>query len=304
MAGGKVKLAVEWNDNAVETYKENFPDTPVYHGDIANLTANECCELANMKPGELDILDGSPPCQGFSGSGKRNLADSRNQLFNEYIRLLKVLRPKVFVMENVAGLIRGKMKLIFAEIMNQMESCGYKVRARLLNPMYFGVPQSRSRVIFLGIDKAKTLECTYPKAQTRPMTLRMALDNVPADEGQGTFTGERLEFSKCIKPGGAGGGIIKGRRYNFNLQRLAWGKPSRSVLKLVGGTKSKWGGGLIHPQENRHMTISELKRISTFPDEFKFIGDFQTQWARIGNSVPPRFMYAIAEHIRDKILAV
>jgi DNA (cytosine-5)-methyltransferase 1 len=101
MAGFRELLAVEWDDNAVETFKLNFPDVPVYHGDIAKLSVDECLRLANVKPGELDILDGSPPCQGFSTAGKREFSDSRNQLFNEYVRLLRGLRPRVFVMENV-----------------------------------------------------------------------------------------------------------------------------------------------------------------------------------------------------------
>jgi DNA (cytosine-5)-methyltransferase 1 len=83
-----VLLAVEWDDNAVATYRANFPSTPIYHGDITRLTVDECCQLADVRPRELDILDGSPPCQGFSTAGKRNMQDGRNQLFREYARLL------------------------------------------------------------------------------------------------------------------------------------------------------------------------------------------------------------------------
>ena len=104
-----------------------------------------------LKPGELDVLDGSPPCQGFSTAGKRRMDDGRNQLFREYVRLLRGLRPKVLVMENVSGMVKGKMKLIFAEIMRELKASGYKVSARLMNAMHFGVPQSRERMIFIGI---------------------------------------------------------------------------------------------------------------------------------------------------------
>ncbi len=128
-------LAVEWDDNAVETFRLNFPGVSVYHGDIAELSSEECLKLSGLKEGELDVLDGSPPCQGFSTTGKRQMNDDRNQLFREYVRLLRGLKPKVFVMENVSGMVKGKMKIIFAEIMRELKASSYKVSARLLNAM-------------------------------------------------------------------------------------------------------------------------------------------------------------------------
>lgn len=151
MAGFRELLAVEWDDNAVQTFKLNFPDVPVYHGDISKLSVEEALRLSGLKVGELDVLDGSPPCQGFSTAGKREFGDSRNQLFREYVRLLRGLRPKVCVMENVSGMVKGKMKLIFAEVLRELKASGYRVKARLLNAMYFGVPQSRERMIFVGV---------------------------------------------------------------------------------------------------------------------------------------------------------
>ncbi|MBW7959864.1 MAG: DNA cytosine methyltransferase, partial [Candidatus Promineofilum sp.] len=117
MAGFRELLAVEWDDNAVETFRLNFPGVPVYHGDIAKLSVDECLDMAGIATGDLDVLDGSPPCQGFSTAGKRQLDDPRNQLFREYVRLLRGLQPKVFVMENVSGMVKGKMKLVFVEIL-------------------------------------------------------------------------------------------------------------------------------------------------------------------------------------------
>ena len=152
MAGYKELLAVEWDNNAVETFKLNFPDVPVYHGDISKLSVKQCMKLAGLKnEGELDLLDGSPPCQGFSVSGKRDFSDNRNKLFNEYVRLLRGLKPKVFIMENVKGLVIGKMKLIFADIMRELKASGYNVVCKLMNAKYFYVPQSRNRLIFIGV---------------------------------------------------------------------------------------------------------------------------------------------------------
>jgi hypothetical protein len=100
LAGFRELLAVEWDDNSVETFRLNFPGVPVYHGDIAKLTGAECMRLAGLNgPGVLDVLDGSPPCQGFSTAGKRKFDDPRNSLFREYARLLKELQPRVFVMD-------------------------------------------------------------------------------------------------------------------------------------------------------------------------------------------------------------
>jgi DNA (cytosine-5)-methyltransferase 1 len=151
MAGYRELLAVEWDDHAVETFKANFPDVPVCHGDIAKLSVEEVLRMTGLQPGELDVLDGSPPCQGFSTAGKRKMDDGRNQLFREYIRLLRGLQPKVLVMENVSGMVKGKMKLIFVEILQDLKASGYHVSARLMNAMYYGVPQSRQRMIFVGV---------------------------------------------------------------------------------------------------------------------------------------------------------
>ena len=154
MAGFKELLAVEMNDNAVETFQLNFFDVPVYHGDIHNLSVEECMEFAGFsEPGQLDVLDGSPPCQGFSTAGKRQMKDNRNKLFHQFTRLLQGLQPKAFIMENVSGMVKGKMKLIFAEILRELKNSGYEVKAWLLNAKYFYVPQSRERIIFIGVRK-------------------------------------------------------------------------------------------------------------------------------------------------------
>jgi site-specific DNA-cytosine methylase len=106
MAGFRELLAVEWDKHAVETFRLNFPGVPVWQGDIADLSVEECLRIAGIEPGQLDVFDGSPPCQGFSTAGRRRMEDGRNQLFREYVRLLRGLRPKVLVMENVSGMVK------------------------------------------------------------------------------------------------------------------------------------------------------------------------------------------------------
>ena len=293
MAGGKVLLAVEWDDNAVATYKANYPGTPVYHGDIGKLTIDEILKTTGLKPGELDILDGSPPCQGFSTAGKRDFCDTRNQLFREYVRILQGLKPKVFVMENVSGMVKGKMKLIFAEILRELKGSGYQVKARLMNAMYYGVPQSRQRMIFVGVREDLGIEPSHPNPQTRPIPVKEVLVGVDNSD-------EKKELNKILKdlwykfPYGQFSDVHPKGNY-FTTIKLNPNKPSTTVLK---NTIS----GIIHYNEPRFVTINELKRIHTYPDSYIFLGKFEEQWARIGNSVPPLLTKAVAEHIDKNIL--
>lgn len=324
MAGFHELLAVEWNDNAVQTFKLNFPDVPIYHGDICNLTVEECLKLANLEPEQLDILDGSPPCQGFSTAGKRIMEDSRNQLFREYVRLLRGLQPKVFVMENVSGLVKGKMKLIFAEIMRELKASGYEVSTRLLNAMYFGVPQSRQRLIFIGVRKDLEIKPSHPKAEMGPVIANQAIPGLLAtrsqrinpwidslassaatickmEEGYQALSTSADLAEAQIKETWQMAKVLAGRlpKKHFGLIRLNPDLPSPTIQKDAGNTTT----GLCHPIEIRKLTIPEIKRLASFADGFELIGDYKSKWARIGNSVPPLFMRSIALHIRQEILS-
>lgn len=294
LAGGKVLLAVEMDDNAVGTYKLNFKDTPVYHGDIHNLTVEKVFEITGLKPGELDILDGSPPCQGFSTAGKREFCDPRNQLYKEYIRLLKGLQPKVFVMENVSGLVKGKMKLIFKDILTELKEAGYNVKVRLMNAKYYNVPQSRQRLIFIGVRNDLNITPSHPKPESKPITVKEALNGITPDN---IFTNLNylIPYLKLMKQGEQASKYHPKGSY-FNSVRLHNNKPAPTLPK--SGFKQ-----YIHPTEDRPIDIKEAKIIQSFPSTFKFVGKFEEQWARIGNSVPPNFMKAIATHIYKNILS-
>jgi DNA (cytosine-5)-methyltransferase 1 len=268
----------------------NFPGVPVYHGDIQELSVGKVFEMTGLKAGELDVLDGSPPCQGFSTAGKRIMQDSRNFLFREYCRLLKGLLPKVFVMENVSGMIKGKMKLIFAEILRELKTCGYKVKAVLMNAMYFGVPQSRQRMIFVGVRSDLKAEPSHPQSLYMPVVTREALQDVPNRKQTGDAVSPlREQRWRETKPG-------KAHHERFALLRLSWDKTPGTVLKVSGS------GGHMHPAEPRLLDTGELQRCGSFPDAFNFVGKWSKSVERIGNSVPPMFMKAIAEHIKTNIL--
>lgn len=296
MAGYRELLAVEWDDNAVETFKLNFPDVPVYHGDIAKLSVDECLEMTSLEPGQLDVFDGSPPCQGFSTAGKRKFDDDRNQLFREYVRLLRGLRPKVFVMENVSGMVKGKMKLIFADILRELKASGYRVSARLLNAMYFHVPQSRERMIFIGVREDLEIEPSHPGAMNRPIAVRAAIEDCAMDIEAPVLSGKFGDLSRRLKPGQNISDITGS--YGHGNQRIEYGKPSPTLVKtaMFGAPK------MIHPSDDRGLSIGEAKRIGSFPDAFQMIGDYRLRWQRIGNSVPPLLMRSVAQHIRQSIL--
>jgi DNA-cytosine methyltransferase len=175
-AGFDIRLAVEWDMKAADVYRRNFPETSIFGGDIADLTAEEALEITGLQPGELDVLDGSPPCQGFSTAGQRKFTDSRNRLFEEYVRMIDVFRPKMLVMENVSGLRKGKMRLMFAEMTIALKQAGYKVSCRELNAWWYGVPQDRRRLIWVGVREDLDMEPGHPDPTvTRPVSVREAL---------------------------------------------------------------------------------------------------------------------------------
>ena len=301
LAGFQELLAVEWDDNAVQTFKLNLPDVPVYHGDIAKLTGAECMRIAGVGVGELDVFDGSPPCQGFSTAGKRKFDDPRNSLFKEYARLIQELQPKVFVMENVTGMVKGYMKQAYLEIMRTLRGCGYKAKGEIMNAMYYNVPQSRERVIVIGVRGDLGIEPSHPKPQTRPITVREAFKDVSKHEEKRILSGFLLEYAKIH----TGGWNCDNKKYlsikgslagAMSTKWCSWDKVCGTLPKSEISTT-----GIIHPDKERYLSLPEMKRIGSFPDDFIFTSRDKAV-ERIGNSVPPKLMKAIAEHIRENIL--
>ena len=298
MAGYRERLAVEWNPYAAACFRRNLPGIPVYLGDIHTLSIEEAVSMSGLRPGELDVLDGSPPCQGFSTGGKRVLADPRNGFFLEYVRLLRALQPKVMVMENVSGLVKGKMRLAFAETIRALTGCGYVVSTRLMNAAYFGVPQSRQRLIVIGVRADLGIAPSHPKTQQWPVSVREALEGVE-HEPVPALSGKYRHLTLLVRPGQCAADHDAGKGFQ-NLVRLQWDKPSPTINRMNPGTGL---GTPLHPVEHRSLSVPGAKRLCSFPDEYQLPeGSFQDRWGVLGNAVPPLFMRAIAEHIRDEIL--
>lgn len=294
-AGYKELLAIDLDSHAVECFRLNFPEVPCWHKSIVDVTSKEIMTWCGLKVGELDVLDGSPPCQGFSTAGKREVRDPRNDLFKHYVRLIQELEPRVFVMENVSGMAKGKMKGKFIEIMQTLKNLDYNVKCKQMNSMYYGVPQSRERLIFIGIRKDLDKVPEYPIPSKKIITVYRALKNIK----NRTFTRPLATVAgkiwDNIKPGQNGTYYRPG--YYMNTVKINPNRPCPTIPKTIGGT-----GATLHWEEKRSLTIEEVKKLCSFPDDWKLTSSPTKQWARLGNAVMPKFMQAIAETIKKEIL--
>ena len=285
MAGFRVAWANDFVPAAQESYKANAaPDSFLDRRDIKHIQAADILQQTGLAAGALDVFDGSPPCQAFSTAGKREKgwgkdkqyehgAKQKNEtLFTEYIRLLRGLQPKVFVAENVSGLIKGTAKGYFKEILADLKASGYQVEARLLDAQWLGVPQMRQRIIFMGVRNDLGRLPDFPKPLPYRYSVREALPWIGVVEkdthGQFTPIPERRSDEPCFT--------------------VTIASPGNDL-----GVPSRLG--------RRKFTIAELKRICAFPDDFILTGSYAQQWERLGNAVPPVMMMHIAVAIRDKI---
>ena len=204
MAGYRVVWANEFIGPAQAVYRANFPDTPLDIRDIRLVKAAEILDATGLQVGELDLLDGSPPCASFSMAGKRhkgwgevkNYSAGRKQrtedLFFEYARLVDGLQPRVFVAENVSGLVKGAGKGYFLDILAALKAAGYRVRAQLLDAQWLGVPQARQRLIFVGTRLDLATDPAFPAPRSYRYSVRDALPWIGAVECANGFNGHAM----------------------------------------------------------------------------------------------------------------
>jgi len=293
MAGYRELLAIDFDENCEKTFSKNFPEIPFWRRDITKVSANEILEFTGLKTKELDLLDGSPPCQGFSMAGRRKVSDPRNDLFLEFIRLINGLQPKVFVMENVPGQVRGIMKGKYNEIMEKLMELDYKVGVKLLNAKHYNVPQSRQRIFYIGIRNDIGKEPCFPIPNNKIVTAGKALRGVKPERYKLLSNLETKYWIK-LSPGETGS-KINSRGNWFGFRKLNPNMPSPTIIKSAGN-------GLCHWNEPRHFSYNELAILSSFPQDFKFTGSESDRIDRIGNAVMPKMMEAVARTVRERIL--
>lgn len=338
MAGFDVLWASEFIPAAQETYRANHPKTILDARDIRKVTPDDVLSAIGLASGDVDLMDGSPPCASFSTAGKResgwgkikkysDKAQRTDDLFFEFIRLLAGIKPKVFVAENVSGLVKGTAKGYFLEILAALKSSGYRVACKVLDAQWLGVPQSRQRTIFVGVRNdlgvlpahPQPLPYRYSVRDALPWILKIAVTStrykdastVQASTGRrtsSTFQNEPLgmvEAETDISRFAIGAEYDKlkvgeaSKRF-FSLVRVDPDVPHPTVCQCHGDSNV---ASPTHPFERRKLSIAELKRICAFPDDFVLTGSYAQQWERLGRAVPPVMMYHIARTIRDEVLA-
>jgi len=290
MAGFRVGWANEFVAHAQDSYRANMEAGGVLDPrDVRAVQPAEVLAALKMEPGDLDLLNGSPPCRSFSLVGKRERGwggvkeypggtDQRDDdLFAEFARLLSGLMPKVFVAENVPGLARGVAVGFFNDLLGQLRSIGYRVEVKLIDAARLGVPQHRERLIFMGVRGDLGVAPAWP----RPLPHRYGIaDAIP---GIASFTAVERKAS----PAGIG---------------LHAPLPTVTASESNGyrGNQVEVASG--DATERRKLSIRELMRICSFPDDFVLTGNRGQQWAQLGNAVPPLMMKAIGAAIRDGVL--
>lgn len=340
-AGFNVCMGIDLWKDATVTYKYNFPDAVVLNEDVSTIDGKDILEKLKMKAEDIDVIIGGPPCQGFSVSGKRLIDDERNKLYKNFVRIVSEIQPKVFVMENVPGLVRLFGGVFGPQVMEDFTSIGYRVKMKILSADNYGVPQKRNRVIFVGINDKKfsqNVEYKYPEPITGEGTSNAAwtckdaisdLDFVPDDK----VLGEEIAY-ELLPMNAYQEKMREGSKTLWNHSVTLHTEKTKKIIAMVpdGGNykdlpKELWSTRKVHIawtrmnsqkpcftidtghnhqfhyKENRVPTVRESARIQSFPDTFRFIGIKTSQLKQVGNAVPPLLAEAIAKSI-IKVLEV
>lgn len=307
-AGFNVIGAVEIDRVFADSYSMNHPRTRLINSDICNLSLDDAAREWKITAGELDLLAGCPPCQGFSKIGTRNkgarLEDKRNDLVFQVIRFSDYFQPKVIMIENVPALAKDdRMK----KITNHLKEKGYNIDIRILNTENYEVPQRRNRMILLAsrlgqlevqtefenITVAKTVGDVLPKIEqkhssndplwnykvNRTEKINKMISLIPKNGGSRVDLPPEYEL-ECHK---------KTKGFKDVYGRMSWDKPSPTI---TCGCISPSKGRFLHPEENRAINLREAASLQTFPYNYRFSFKKGRQGVAtmIGNALPPKFI--------------
>ena len=306
MAGGKVLGVNEFVPEAIKTYKSNWPDTLVLPHDVKTLSADQILKSCAVSVGDLDIFDGSPPCSAFSIAGNRDkgwgqtkkYSDTKQEnvedLFFDYIRLLRGIQPKVFVAENVAGLAKGVAKGYLNEILRELKSSGYKVECKMLDARYLGVPQSRTRVIFVGVRDDLWRQSFKGRLHPKPSPNTVSLN----EAFQGLFFSEQDKLETDISKFAIYSELVNLKKGGQSTKYFQLIKANpKKFSGCVTATAGNKGAASVKHWDNRAFTVGEVKRIMSVPDDYILTGTYQQKIERLGRMVPPLMIKAVAENI-------
>lgn len=325
-------VALDYNEHALKTFKHNMPLTEVVCGDITNEDIQKRI-VSLSKEKNVNMIIGGPPCQGFSLKGKKlGLDDPRNYLFNEYLRIVEILKPEVFVIENVKALLSTSAGWFKNQIIEKVSKMGYKVSYGVLTASDFGVPQARQRAIFIC---SRTDVISLPNATcSNPVTVRDAIfDLAYLNSGEGEFEQDYItettsSYQQMMREGSEKlynhkasnhadvaikklqmippecgkeylpVDMIGKQKFSGTWGRLKWDEVSPTIDTRFDASSN---GTNNHPFLNRAITPREAARIQSFDDKFVFIGSKVQVRTQIGNAVPPLMAKAIADQIINTI---
>lgn len=298
-AGFKHLACIDFYKEATDTMEANRPEWNVMCEDVADVASRDLEKEFKIKKGELDLLSGGAPCQSFSYAGKRlGLEDVRGTMFYHYATFLHKLQPKMFLFENVKGLLNHDGGKTYETILNIFEDEGYITQHKVLNAWDYGCPQKRERLITIGIrkDLANKLSFSYPVPhEYKPVIRDVKLDSNPTKEECQFYSEYKANIYKLVPPGGYWRDIdpeiakeyMKGSWYlgggkTGMLRRMSLDEPSLTVLTSPAMKQTD----RCHPIEVRPFTYRENARFQTFPDDWIFCGKLSDKYRQIGNAVP------------------
>ena len=323
-AGFNVVLGIDNDKKALETFELNHKGSKSICGDITQVHYKEDI-IPLIGDRKIDVIIGGPPCQGMSLSGPRKFDDPRNKLYLSYIRLVEEIRPKMFVIENVPGLVGLFGGQIKDSIIEKFTEMGYDIQYRILCSADYGVPQSRRRVVFVG---SRIGDFEYPPIQKEQVTCSMALSDLPplidelGEETMDYATEPENPYQKLMRARSEkvanhvaashsqhvkeiialvpdGGNYkdlpeeyIHTRNFHVAWTRFASDKPAPTIDT---GHRHHF-----HYKYNRVPTVRECARLQSFPDDFIFLGNKTQQFRQVGNAVPP----LMAQEIANKVMEV
>lgn len=288
-------LANDFDKDSCNTLKTNRQNWNVICDSVENLAEQDLLRMLNLKECELDLLSGGYPCQSFSYAGKRlGLNDVRGTMFYYYAKILKQLKPKMFLAENVKGLVSHDNGNTLKTMINVFEEIGYNVQYKILNAWDYGVAEKRERIVIVGIRNDLNIKFEYPTPHKYKPVLRDVLQNVPLSEGA-KYPQSKKEVFDLVPPGGCWRDLPEeiAKQYmkgSYNLgggktgmaRRISWDEPSLTILCSPCMKQTD----RCHPDETRPFTIRESARIQSFPDDWQFSGNMHSQYKQIGNAVP------------------